>query len=163
MTILKRVKNHKVEEAFSLKIIKKYNVLVICSFIITLITVITLYSLNEKIWFWLFILWFFIVFVYKLLQRRINLTKNNKNKENEWFYLSLDIVMAVNAPFIIFIKVYPLLIIWLMLYASLLWYWSSETSNAKKTNISEEEQINTIEKKELMKLKHKRDKKYGNK
>lgn len=129
----------------------------------TLITVINLYALNEKIWFRLFILWFLIVFAYKIFQKMINLSKNNKNKENEWFYLFLDIVMAINAPFIIFIKVFPLLIIWIILYGILLWYWSSETSYTKKSNITEEERISTIEKKELMKLKHKRDKKYGNK
>lgn len=151
------------KEVFSLKIIKKQNFLVICSSIMTLITVITLYTLNEKIWFKLFILWFLIVFAYKLFQKMINLAKNNKNKENEWFYLLLDIVMAINAPFIIFIKIFPLFIIWIMLYGILLWYWSSETSYSKKSNVSEEERINTIEKKELMKLKHKRDKKYGNK
>ncbi|MFQ6322686.1 hypothetical protein [Lactococcus garvieae] len=129
----------------------------------TLITVINLYTLNEKVWFRLFILWFLIVFTYKIFQKMINLSKNNKNKENEWFYLFLDIIMAINAPFIIFIEVFPLLIIWIILYGILLWYWSSETSYTKKSNITEEERISTIEKKELMKLKHKRDKKYGNK
>lgn len=129
----------------------------------TLITVINLYALNEKVWFKLFILWFLIVFAYKIFQKMISLSKINKNKENEWFYLFLDIVMAINAPFIIFIKVFPLLIIWIILYGILLWYWSSETSYTKKSNITEEERINTIEKKELMQLKHKRDKKYGNK
>lgn len=74
-----------------------------------LITVINLYALNEKVWFRLFILWFLIVFAYKIFQ------KNDKNKENEWFYLFLDIIMAINAPFIIFIEVLPLLIIWIIL------------------------------------------------
>lgn len=130
------------------------------SLVITTITVITLSLLNEKIWLISFTIWSFIVTLYRLIKRSINLKKDNNNKENEWFYLTLNLTLNINAPFIIFIDIFPLLIIWLFLYAIVLWYWAKETENTTPI-ISEETRIKMTEEKELIKLKKKRDKKYG--
>lgn len=130
------------------------------SLVITIITVITLSLLNEKIWLISFTIWSFIVTLHRLIKRVTNLKKDSNNKENEWFYLTLNLTLNINAPFIIFIDIFPFLIIWLFLYAIVLWYWAKETENTKPI-ISEETRIKMTEEKELIKLKKKRDKKYG--
>ena len=69
------------------------------SCVITIITVISLSLLNEKIWLILFAIWFFIVTLYRVIKRAINLKKDSNNKENKWFYLILDIILTINATF----------------------------------------------------------------
>ncbi len=130
------------------------------SCVITIITVISLSLLTEKIWLISFSIWLCIVMLYKLIKREINLKKESNNKENEWFYLTLDIILSINAPFIVFIDVFPFLAIWIFLYFIILWYWATKTENNKPI-VSEETRIKIAEEKELIKLKKKRDKKYG--
>ena len=128
------------------------------SLVITIITVIFLSLLNEKIGLISFAIWSFIVILYKLIRREMNSKKESDNKENEWLYLILDIILAINAPFIIFIDVFPFLSIWIFLYIITLWYWATKTENNKPI-VSEETRIKIAEEKELIKLKKKRDKK----
>ena len=67
--------------------------------------------------------------------------------------------MATNAPFLFFVKDTPLLIVWLSLYGLILWAWAHETTNKSKEVYDEQSMIELKDKKELIKLKKKRDKK----
>ena len=130
------------------------------SLVITIITVISLSLLNEKIGLISFAIWFCVVMLYKLIKREKNLKKESDNKENEWFYLILNLTLNINAPFVIFIDVFPFLTMWLFLYFIILLYWATKTEDNKPI-VSEETRIKIAEEKELIKLKKKRDKKYG--
>ncbi|WP_270252957.1 hypothetical protein [Lactococcus garvieae] len=138
-----------------MKSITKHIFLIIYSLIMSLITGITIYLLEERIWLRVLIIWFLVVVLYKFI--KWNLKNDDKNdKKKEWFYLFLDVVMATNAPFLFFVKDTPLLIVWLSLYGLILWSWAHETTN-KSTEMYTEQEM--IELKELRKLKNKRDKK----